>query len=187
MGGERRWPSSLSSATSWPLTRLAGDPNVSVVWSNVATSSSADWLEPLVHTIASSLSSRLDLASAVLAALFASADAVFARAIHVNLGSLISHVILTLIGTIGLGWLLRLGSLRHARVPEVAPPKLAAIECYAGNRSLAWIDDALSPVCHEWAAARPAPTLLVQTVPEQGLTEREARLLEDWARALPAA
>ena len=44
-------------ATSWPLTRLAGDPNVSVVWSNVATSSSADWLEPLVHTIASSLSS----------------------------------------------------------------------------------------------------------------------------------
>ena len=65
--------------------------------------------------------------------------------------------------------------------------KLESIDTYACGRPLAWIDDALSPVCHEWAAARPAPTLLVQTVPEQGLTEREARLLEDWARALPAA
>ena len=65
--------------------------------------------------------------------------------------------------------------------------KLESIDTYACGRPLAWIDDALSPVCHEWAAARPAPTLLVQTAPEQGLTEREARLLEDWARALPAA
>ena len=60
--------------------------------------------------------------------------------------------------------------------------KLEAIDAYAGRRPLAWIDDALGPECHQWAAARPAPTLLVQTAPELGLTSREARLLADWAR-----
>jgi hypothetical protein len=65
--------------------------------------------------------------------------------------------------------------------------KLEAIDAYAAGRPLAWIDDALSSACHEWAAARSAPTLLVETVPEQGLTAREARLLQQWARALQAA
>jgi len=65
--------------------------------------------------------------------------------------------------------------------------KLEAIDTYAGGRPLAWVDDALSPDCHEWAAARPVPTLLVQTVPERGLTAHEAQQLEDWARALQAA
>jgi hypothetical protein len=60
--------------------------------------------------------------------------------------------------------------------------KLDAIDAYAGPRPLAWIDDALGPACHEWAAARPAPTLLVQTAPELGLTAREAQLLAGWAR-----
>jgi hypothetical protein len=60
--------------------------------------------------------------------------------------------------------------------------KLASIDAYAGRRPLAWIDDALSPACHEWAAARQAPTLLVQTAPERGLTAREARVLALWAR-----
>ena len=59
--------------------------------------------------------------------------------------------------------------------------KLAAIDAYAGERPLAWIDDALNPACHEWAAARKAPTLLVETEPEHGLTEREAELLRAWA------
>jgi hypothetical protein len=61
--------------------------------------------------------------------------------------------------------------------------KLEAIETFAAGRPLAWIDDALSEACHEWAAARPVPTLLVQTAPELGLTSREAQLLADWARA----
>lgn len=65
--------------------------------------------------------------------------------------------------------------------------KLAAIDTYAGERALAWIDDALSAACHEWAAARAAPTLLVQTAPEHGLTAREAQLLTTWARQLAAA
>jgi hypothetical protein len=62
--------------------------------------------------------------------------------------------------------------------------KLDAIDSYASGRALAWIDDALNPACREWARARPAPTLLVQTEPELGLTSREAQRLARWARAL---
>jgi hypothetical protein len=65
--------------------------------------------------------------------------------------------------------------------------KLAAIDGYAGERALAWIDDALNAACHEWAHARIAPTLLVETKPELGLTAREAALLSDWARDLQRA
>lgn len=62
--------------------------------------------------------------------------------------------------------------------------KLAAIDEHAGSRPLAWIDDAFNDACHAWAQARPAPTLLVQTVPEHGLTSREASLLVAWAQGL---
>jgi hypothetical protein len=66
--------------------------------------------------------------------------------------------------------------------------KLAAIDAYAGSRPLAWIDDCLDAACHAWAAARAAPTLLVQTAPELGLTEREVEQLQSWARTpRPAA
>jgi hypothetical protein len=65
--------------------------------------------------------------------------------------------------------------------------KLAAIDAFAGRRPLAWLDDALSADCHRWAAARGAPTLLVQTEPIDGLTAREASLLSRWARALAGA
>lgn len=63
--------------------------------------------------------------------------------------------------------------------------KLDAIDAFAGGRALAWVDDALNDACHEWALARAAPTLLVQTDPARGLTASEATLLADWARALP--
>jgi hypothetical protein len=62
--------------------------------------------------------------------------------------------------------------------------KLAAIDAYAGVRSLAWVDDCLDGACHAWASARVAPTLLVQTVPAQGLTEREAAQLHAWCGEL---
>ncbi len=68
--------------------------------------------------------------------------------------------------------------------------KLAAIDEFAGERALAWVDDALNDACHEWAQARTqsiAPTLLVQTAPERGLTQREAELLNVWAAELRAA
>jgi hypothetical protein len=62
--------------------------------------------------------------------------------------------------------------------------KLDAIDAFARERPLAWIDDALNEACHDWARARRAPTLLVQTDPEQGLTARERELLAGWARQL---
>jgi hypothetical protein len=69
---------------------------------------------------------------------------------------------------------------------EVAPApgahwKLAAISEFVGERPLAWIDDAFNPACHEWAASRRAPTLLVSTSPRQGLTQKEAETLLAWA------
>jgi hypothetical protein len=65
--------------------------------------------------------------------------------------------------------------------------KLDAIDAHAGNRPLAWIDDAFNDACHEWASLRQAPTLLVQTTPASGLTRREAQMLERWARTLAPA
>lgn len=64
--------------------------------------------------------------------------------------------------------------------------KLGAIDGYAGNRPLAWIDDAFDEPCHAWARARPAPTLLVPTIPALGLTEREADATRAWAAKLGA-
>jgi hypothetical protein len=65
--------------------------------------------------------------------------------------------------------------------------KLDAIDAYAGERALAWVDDALNDACHAWALARAAPTLLVQTDPEHGLTAVEAEQLSSWALGLSTA
>jgi hypothetical protein len=65
--------------------------------------------------------------------------------------------------------------------------KLAAIERHAGTRALAWVDDSFNDACHEWAARRQAPTLLVETEPARGLTAREASLLTRWAQALASS
>lgn len=62
--------------------------------------------------------------------------------------------------------------------------KLDAIDAYAGARAVAWIDDAFNDACHDWAQARPAPTLLVHTEPDSGLTHGHAVLLADWARSV---
>jgi hypothetical protein len=79
--------------------------------------------------------------------------------------------------------------LRFERSPgrSNAHWKLEAIEGYAGSRALAWIDDAFNDACHAWADVRTAPTLLIQTAPESGLTSTEAQLLVDWARELAPA
>jgi hypothetical protein len=61
--------------------------------------------------------------------------------------------------------------------------KLDAIEAHAGERPMAWVDDAFNDACHEWARERPAPTLLVQTSPARGLTPREVERLLGWARS----
>ncbi len=65
--------------------------------------------------------------------------------------------------------------------------KLDAIERWAAERPLAWIDDALDDECRGWAERRAAPTLLVQTDPVRGLTDAEAGILMAWARGLAPA
>jgi HAD domain in Swiss Army Knife RNA repair proteins len=59
--------------------------------------------------------------------------------------------------------------------------KLEAIEAYAQGRALAWIDDSFNEACHAWSRARAAPTLLVNTSPALGLTDKHARRLQRWA------
>jgi hypothetical protein len=60
--------------------------------------------------------------------------------------------------------------------------KLEALEEYAGSRALAWIDDSLDASCFEWSEARKAPTLLVPTESDVGLTEAHVGALESWVR-----
>lgn len=61
--------------------------------------------------------------------------------------------------------------------------KLAAIEAHAGDRPLAWVDDALDEACETWAAQRgvSVPTLLVRTDPAVGLTDEHVEVLRAWA------
>jgi hypothetical protein len=60
--------------------------------------------------------------------------------------------------------------------------KLEALEEYAGERPLAWVDDSLDPSCYEWSEGRAAPTLLVPTESDVGLTEGQVEALEAWVR-----
>lgn len=83
------------------------------------------------------------------------------------------------------------GPLPHLRF-DAAPSgthahwKLGAIERHAGPRPLAWIDDAHDGACEDWASGRDAPTLLVSTRPERGLTAEHVAELEAWADGLGA-
>jgi hypothetical protein len=59
--------------------------------------------------------------------------------------------------------------------------KVGALDEYAGDRPLAWIDDSFDSGCRRWAAKRPAPTLLIATEPEIGITEAHTDELLAWA------
>ena len=59
--------------------------------------------------------------------------------------------------------------------------KLGPIGDYARGRRLAWIDDSLDQTCHEWAAKRPEPTMLVQTESAVGLVDSHVEDLIEWA------
>jgi hypothetical protein len=69
-----------------------------------------------------------------------------------------------------------------APVATTAHWKLAAIDAFAADRALAWVDDAFNDACRAWAAARAAPTLLAPTTPAQGLTPALVRELRRFAR-----
>jgi hypothetical protein len=73
--------------------------------------------------------------------------------------------------------------LRFERSPGRANAhwKLEAIDSYAQLAPLAWVDDAFNDACHDWARDRAAPTLLVATEPQRGLTEAELSRLLAWA------
>jgi hypothetical protein len=62
--------------------------------------------------------------------------------------------------------------------------KLDALDEYAGDRPLAWVDDSLDESCHAWAAQRRAPTLLVPVEPDRGLEETHVDALLNWADQL---
>jgi hypothetical protein len=60
--------------------------------------------------------------------------------------------------------------------------KLDALDEYAADRPLAWVDDSLDASCHAWAAGRVAPTLLVPTQSDVGITDAHTEALLAWAR-----
>jgi hypothetical protein len=60
--------------------------------------------------------------------------------------------------------------------------KLEALDSYARERPLAWVDDSLDESCRAWAADRRAPTLLVPTESHIGITEAQTEALLAWAR-----
>jgi hypothetical protein len=60
--------------------------------------------------------------------------------------------------------------------------KLDALDEYAGDLPLAWVDDSLDESCFEWAKSRAAPTLLCPTESHVGLTETHTEALLAWAR-----
>jgi hypothetical protein len=62
--------------------------------------------------------------------------------------------------------------------------KLDAIDAYAGDRPMAWIDDSLDERCTAWAARRSAPTLLVETDPAVGITDEHVDALLRFAYAV---
>jgi len=62
--------------------------------------------------------------------------------------------------------------------------KLDGIAAFSTDRPMAWIDDNLSQVVKEWALARPAPTLLVETRPSTGMTDRHVDAMLAWAAKL---
>jgi hypothetical protein len=78
------------------------------------------------------------------------------------------------------------GGHTRTEVSAHAHWKLAAIEEFAGDRPLAWVDDAFNDACWTWAAHRGAPTLLVATEPPEGLTDAHADELRRFAAALSA-
>jgi hypothetical protein len=74
---------------------------------------------------------------------------------------------------------------RMAGAASHAHWKLAAIDEHAGpDRAVAWVDDAFNDACHAWAAQRPGPTLLVTTLPAEGLVAAQAAQLAAWAAQL---
>ena len=60
--------------------------------------------------------------------------------------------------------------------------KIDAIAAHAGDsRALAWIDDNVDATCHAWATQRSGPTLIIETVRHEGMTDEHVDTLIEWA------
>ena len=78
----------------------------------------------------------------------------------------------------------------NGALDAIANNTLAADEIEPGDttaRSKASGLRLVQAACERWAAARAAPTLLVQTEPSNGLTDVEAARLRRWAHSLTTA
>ncbi len=66
---------------------------------------------------------------------------------------------------------------------KTATRKLESVRRYVGDRQTAWIDDDLYDDAHSWAQERNerVPTLLVQTLPNIGLTDTHVETLLSFA------
>jgi hypothetical protein len=71
------------------------------------------------------------------------------------------------------------------QLPRSGTRKLAAIQAYVGDRTLAWVDDELYDDAEEWARRRLAPTLLVRTRASIGLSQDDVERLLAFAQRLP--
>ncbi|HEV2999392.1 MAG TPA: HAD domain-containing protein [Solirubrobacteraceae bacterium] len=92
-----------------------------------------------------------------------------------------------LVAALGLPGPLPYVALDAHRGPGTTTPghwKLGAVEAHAGERPLAWVDDAFNEACFAWARSRDAPTLLVETDPSVGLVAEHASRLASWAAGL---
>jgi Swiss Army Knife RNA repair-like protein len=65
--------------------------------------------------------------------------------------------------------------------------KLQAIDDYAAERPVAWIDDFLDKECRAWAERRAAPTLLVESESAVGITEEQVEELLAWVEEVTVA
>ncbi|MBO3736811.1 hypothetical protein [Actinoplanes flavus] len=79
---------------------------------------------------------------------------------------------------------LGLGPLPYVEFPPVPfepELKVPAVDLVAGDRPVAWIDDNHTAAGLRWAAARPAPTLLVSIDPAIGWTRTDVDRVLTWA------
>jgi hypothetical protein len=68
--------------------------------------------------------------------------------------------------------------------PFEATAKVPAIDTFAGDHPVAWVDDQITPEARRWAGERADPTLLVEVDPALGLTREAVDGLLAWAHAL---
>ena len=67
-------------------------------------------------------------------------------------------------------------------IPFAPRDKIPAVAGYVGDRPVVWIDDLVVPEARDWAAARSAPTLLIETDHTCGLLREHVDEALSWAR-----